>query len=54
MGRKEGEKMVSVIPRCQVCGELMENAIDTITGEVSPYLWKTTCKHGKDRILCIG
>lgn len=32
----------------------MENAYDEIAGEISPYLWKTTCEHNKDLRLSIG
>ena len=39
---------------CPVCGKPMVNTIDSITGEVSPYLWKTTCEHLKDKIISKG
>lgn len=39
---------------CPECGKPMVNAVDSITGKISPYLWKTTCGHFKDRIVCLG
>ena len=42
------------IPRCPICKVPMEPAIDTKTGKISKYLWKTACGHNKDLILGIG
>ena len=42
------------IPKCVVCGKEMKNAIDSITKEVSPYLWETTCEHNKNMRLARG
>ena len=42
------------VMRCATCGKPMINAVDSITGEVSKYLWKTTCKHSKNAILMVG
>lgn len=41
-------------PKCAVCGKEMKNAIDSITKEVSPYLWETTCEHNKNMRLARG
>ena len=41
-------------PKCPVCGEEMENAVDTITKKISKYLWKTKCEHAKNLLLSIG
>jgi hypothetical protein len=41
-------------PRCTICGEEMKNDIDSITGEVSEYLWKTKCGHSENLRLSIG
>ena len=41
-------------PKCAICGKEMENAIDSKTKKISPYLWKTTCEHSKDLILAMG
>lgn len=32
----------------------MVNAIDSKTGKVSKYLWKTDCEHLKNMVLAIG
>jgi len=40
--------------KCAICGKEMENAIDSKTKEVSPYLWKTTCEHNKNLRLSRG
>jgi len=42
------------IPRCMICKKEMVNAIDSKTEKMSPYLWKTTCGHGKGQILVRG
>lgn len=41
-------------PKCAICGKEMENAIDSVTKKISPYLWKTTCEHCKDLVLARG
>jgi len=41
-------------PKCSICQKEMENAIDSITKKISPYLWKTTCEHNKNLILARG
>ena len=41
-------------PRCSICGKEMENVADSITKKLSPYLWKTTCEHGKGLVLSRG
>lgn len=42
------------IPRCQICGKPMVNTVDSKTGKISKYLWKTTCSHAKNLRLSIG
>lgn len=42
------------IPRCLVCKVEMRNAIDSITGEVSKYLWETQCGHNSNMRLSLG
>jgi hypothetical protein len=42
------------IPKCMICEEPMKNSIDSKTGEVSIYLWETTCEHNKNMKLSIG
>ena len=39
---------------CPICGQRMKNSIDSITKEISPYLWETTCKHYKNLRLSVG
>ena len=41
-------------PKCSICGKEMENTIDSSTGKISKYLWKTTCEHNKNLILARG
>lgn len=41
-------------PKCLTCGKPMVNVVDSITKKISPYLWKTTCGHGKNLIMSIG
>ena len=41
-------------PKCEICQKEMENAIDSRTGEISKYLWRTTCEHNKNLILACG
>lgn len=41
-------------PECSICGEEMENAVDSITKEISKYLWKTKCGHNEHLLLSIG
>ena len=41
-------------PKCIECGEPMINTIDSITGKISKYLWKTNCPHAKNLRLSIG
>lgn len=42
-------------PKCEICGKVYKNIVDSHTGEVSQYLWVPDCKHGnKDLILSIG
>lgn len=43
-----------IIPKCPVCGKPMVNAYDSICNKTSPYLWRTTCGHMKDKILSRG
>jgi len=42
------------IPICPACKKQMTNAIDSITKEINPYLWKCDCKKFKGKRLCIG
>lgn len=42
------------VVKCQKCGVSMVNSIDKITGEISKYLWQTTCGHSKNLRLSIG
>jgi len=51
---KEIEDKNMVKPKCTICGKEMENAIDSKTKKISPYLWKTTCEHCKDLVLARG
>ena len=30
-------------PKCPKCGKAMKNPIDSITKEISKYLWETDC-----------
>jgi len=41
-------------PKCPICGEAIENAIDRITKKTSKYLWKTKCGHTENLRLSIG
>lgn len=41
-------------PKCPICKKEMVNTIDKITKKVSPYLWVSTCEHGKGIILVRG
>lgn len=48
MARIEGD-------RCIKCGKPLENAIDSVTKEVSPYIWKHTCDcFPKELRVCKG
>ena len=43
------------IPRCMHCKKFYVNDVDSITGKLSPYLWKPACKCiKKDIRLGIG
>lgn len=42
------------IPRCMTCKTPMVNAYDSITKQINPNMWRTTCGHNKDLILCVG
>ena len=45
---------VDGIPRCPTCQNTMVNAVDSITKEISKYLWKTTCGHHEGMRLSVG
>jgi len=42
------------IPICPCCGKQMTNAVDSITKEVSPYLWECDCVGFNGRRLSVG
>ena len=42
------------IPKCITCSKPMRNAYDNKLKKISPYLWETTCEHGKGVRLSIG
>ena len=42
------------VPICSSCKKQMVNAIDSITKEISPYLWQCDCKDFKGKRLSIG
>ncbi len=42
------------VPRCPICKKDMENAVDSITGKISKYSWKTTCGHSPDLWLMMA
>jgi len=35
------------VPLCSVCSKPMKMFVDSVTGEVTKYIWETTCEHGK-------
>jgi len=39
---------------CSNCGKEMKNAIDSITKEVSEYLWECDCEEMKGLKLSVG
>ena len=41
-------------PKCAKCGTPMVNAVDTKTGKISKYIWKTTCGHSGNLRLSLG
>ena len=41
-------------PICPICKKEMTNAIDSITKEISPYLWQCDCEEFNNLLLSRG
>ena len=42
------------VPRCPTCHKNFVHAVDSITGELSEYLWRYDCEHDTGAVLMIG
>jgi len=40
--------------KCPNCNKDLKNAVDSVTGEISEYLWECDCKETKGMKLSVG